>query len=118
MKNKIITDNYQVLLHYDEDILFCGNNDSGESIIGSILLEDYDNKYYRHVYSIIEPHTLHLFKRGEITYLDILKYAKRMYLVKTLYSGEQIITGAIFDDIPKDCLPTEDSFLINKNQAT
>ena len=58
---KIITKNYESLFSCDGiDFLFCGNNDAGQTVIGSWL--DEDEKCTKYIYAIIEPYRLLSFK--------------------------------------------------------
>lgn len=112
MKKEIITEDYEALLHYDIDILFCGKNERGETMIGSIMEDDLDTMEY--IYSIVEPMMLEHFKEGKISYLNVLKAAHKIYLVTEVYtkkSCKQTIIETRIQDIPRENLPLENSFI-------
>lgn len=114
MKTKaLITEGYTSLLKDDIDIVFHGNNEHFDTIIGSIMEDDDENKVTKHVHSIVTLTVLSDFTSGKISYLDVLKKASSIYLVETKYSGEQTVTESKFEDFPKDYLPSEDSYLTN-----
>ncbi len=108
----IITKNYNVLLGFDgDDLLFYGSNKNGENVIGSISEEHDDIKIINYIHSVVDESILNAFKSREITYLTVLKKANKIYLIEKKYSGEQHIMEINYFNIPKDCLPLEDSFL-------
>lgn len=96
MEKAIIKSNYECLLHDEEDILFCGNSETGETIIGSIMEDDDDMKMYKHMHAVIDPSILLEFKSGRMSYLNVLKNSKKIYFVNTTYKRKQTIRGFVF----------------------
>lgn len=108
---KIITHNYESLSSYGpEDFLFSGIDEKGNTIIGSYMDEDDDSTDY--IYSVITPLVLKSFKEKEITYLEVLKLAKAISIVKKDNEDKIISMKPVtLDEIPSGCTPTKDSYL-------
>lgn len=115
-----IVDNYKVL-HYDElPILYIGTNKFGNKIIGSLLEEDDDNKYFYKLHTILSNKEYFDFVSKKISYLDLLRNSKSICLVIETYSFEVVKAYDYeFNKIPKDYLPLENSFCpsINSNNS-
>jgi hypothetical protein len=107
----LISDNYQVLLFDDEPILFSGTNKFGNIILGSSIDEDYEKKIERYFHVIIEPKTYLDFINKKISYYSILKNSKNIFIVATSFDKSDTGSTPIsFNDIPKEYLPSEDTF--------
>ena len=116
MKARItVVDDFESLLGYGgEDFVFSGTNEFGESLLCSIMEDDIDEKFFKYFHSIVDKTDLDEFVNGNITYKNLLRKAKNIYVVETKYTGEQTITESKFEDIPKEYLPLEDSYLKTK----
>ena len=69
----IIANNYTVL-HFDEfPMLFCGNNQYGNYIIGSLLCEDEEKDIFRYLHLIVKPYDFESFIKKQISYLNLIK---------------------------------------------
>jgi hypothetical protein len=80
--------NYRSLLSDDnEDILFCGESSKGETIVGSIVEDDNENKRMVYYHLIISKEDLELFVDKKITYLDIFEKYQKVYIVTKSYSN-------------------------------
>ena len=112
---KIITHNYESLSSYGcEDFVFSGIDKNGNTIIGSWMDENYDEKYIEHIYSVVTPLLLESFKAKEITYLEVLKLAKAISIVRSNYEDKIIkMKPVTLDKIPSDFMPTKDSYLVS-----
>ena len=84
----MISKNYKSLLSDDnEDIVFCGESSSGETIIGSIVEDDDENKVMIYYHLIISKKDLKLFLDRKTTYLKIFEKYKKVYVVTKSYSN-------------------------------
>ncbi len=111
-KQALIKYDYKSLLSDDgDDIVFYGLNAEGKYVIGSLMEEDDDDKLH-YIHSVVYEVVLNSFKLGYISYLHLLKSVTEIYFVEKKYSSEPATIKQIkFEDIPKDCLPLENSFL-------
>jgi hypothetical protein len=107
----LISDNYQVLLFDDEPILFSGTNKFGNIILGSSIDEDYGKRIEQYFHVIIEAKTYLDFINKKISYYSILKNSKYVFLVEKSFDKSEIRSCLMdFKDIPKEYLPSEDTF--------
>jgi len=107
----IITDNYIVLLSDVYPILFSGTNVYGNRLLGSSVDEDYDNNIERFFVVVIRDKMYIDFINNSITYLDILKQSKPIFVIDKVMDSDCVeIFGLDFHDIPEDYLPSELSF--------
>jgi len=105
MENFIITEKYFVL-HFDEyPILFIGFNEKQQIVIGSFLYED-ENEKLLFFYSIVSNTTAINFLNRHITYLELLKCAIDIYIVKKDYNYQVVTFDKItFENIDPELLP-------------
>jgi hypothetical protein len=93
------------LLHFDEyPILFMGFNDNGEVVIGSFLYENDDTVSY--LYSIISNSLAVRFIRNDISYLELLKEVKMIFIVEKNYNDLIVnVRQTNISEIDPDILP-------------
>ncbi len=105
----IITNNYKIL-HFDEfPILYCGNNNFGNKIIGS--LADEGKNIFRFFHTVISNETLNQFINKEISYLDIIKNSNSTFILDKDINEKLIAVYQVtFQEIPEDYLPLSSSF--------
>lgn len=117
MERTEIKTEYKSLLRDDIDIVFSGMNSKGEFVLGSIIEEDDEKKVVREFRSIVSEKDLTEFENGEMTYLEVLKRTKDIYMTEVPYSGETGFEEKVeFGSIPEDILPLEDSYINRKNK--
>jgi hypothetical protein len=109
--------NYRSLLSDDgEDIVFCGENTNGETIVGSIVEDDGENKRMIYYHLIISKEDLNLFIDKKITYLDIFEKYRKIYIVKKSYSNLRPqcfinIVESSLEDLEPGTLPLKNSYI-------
>lgn len=106
----IIVNNYKDLLFDEMPILYIGTNKYGNRIIGSLIAEDYQNKFSRFLHTVIDLDTYYKFVSKSITYLEIITTCNDRYIVDETFNGEKFIFSIRFEDIPSEYLPLEDSY--------
>jgi hypothetical protein len=106
----LIVANFRELLVDEIPILYTGTNKLSNRIIGSIINENKAKKFTRYLHSIVDHVTYNKFINKEITYLFILETIKEKYFVDESFNGEFYVFAISFEDIPKNYLPSEDSF--------
>lgn len=107
----ILTDNYYELLGDENPILYTGTNRYGNTIIASIIEDDYENEtiYYYHI--IIDSKTYYDFTKKNISLYEILKKEKIVHIVSKDYQENTIDYNIIaVEDIPEEYLPYKDSY--------
>lgn len=117
-KNKIvnssiplITKGYKVLIEDDEDILFTGNNDFDNRIIGSIIEDNEEEKTLSYINVVVDTNTYIKFIKQKLSYREILDKSENIFIVEKNYQRE--VTGIYSikkKDIPTEYLPFEDSY--------
>lgn len=107
----IITCEYKDILFDDEPILYCGKNSFGNWILGSSIDEDYDKKIDWHFHAVVYFDLLSKFFKRELSYLEIMKKTSDLFILEKAFDNSYMKAFPIdFEDIPKDYLPTENSF--------
>lgn len=106
-----IVNNYKTL-HFDEfPILFMGTNKYGNKIIGSHLEENDTSKTILNLYIILTNKEYHQFMNQQKSYLEILQNSNSISIVEKDYKFKiRRVYDIDFDSIPKDYLPTKESF--------
>lgn len=109
--NKIEIKTNYTLLHFDEyPILFIGKNAHVGIVIGSFLFEtDDDNFTYFH--SVITQDVASKFLNRSISYLEVLKNANAIFIVKKDINDKILSKKEVkFDKIDKAILPLPSAF--------
>ncbi len=117
IERTIITDDYKSLFSDDgTDVVFAGTNADNEIIIVSLIEEDDDAKVVKEFRSIADVDTLFEFMSGNLSYLQVLKRAKDVYMTEVSYSDYSTRKPSKakkieLDSISKDILPLENSYI-------
>jgi hypothetical protein len=107
-----IVANYTSLFEFDFwDILFVGQNQSNEWIIGSLARDDKEKNVLHHYYLIINEHDLKEYLELKISYRDLFPLAKSIF--RTLRDiNENIITEkkVLYENLKDENMPRQNSF--------
>jgi hypothetical protein len=109
--------NYRSLLSDDnEDIVFCGESSTGETILGSIVEDDYENKRMIYYHLIISKKDLESFIDKKITYLDIFQKYQKVFIVTKSYSNLRPqcfinIEEKDLKDLDQSTIPLKNSYI-------
>ncbi len=108
----IITKNLNVLLYYDEPILYYGQNEYDSYIIGAAVDEDVENGINRHSHIMVTKEELSQFLNNKITLLELFKkHYNKIYIVDTIYQKEGFVIYKLdLESLPFVYLPDEDSY--------
>lgn len=107
----IIVKDYNVLVEYDEDILFIGKNTYDNWILGSIIEEDEDRKRIYYFHSIIDYCTYIRFIKRELSYRQILIGSIETYLIEKNFDRKiENIYNILSEEIPPEFLPFENTY--------
>lgn len=107
----IIVDNFRSLLVDESPVLFSGTNRFGNMILGSSVDEDYSRGVERYFHAIVEATDYFRFLKRKVTYLDLLRKAKPLFVLdKLLAENRYTIYELSLEEIPSDYTPSEDTY--------
>ena len=108
-KVRIVND-YKMLWFDEFPIMYTGENEDNEIIIGSHLDEDDDNEIIYKLHTILTKETFDAFMSKKITYFKVLESSDSIHLVEERFSDFEIqkVYKISFDSIKPDCLPSID----------
>lgn len=93
-------------------ILQSGRNELYESMIASIIDEDYDCKCMYYFQMIVDDITADNFTNNKISLLDVIKSKEFIFIAKRDYNDKLLeLKKIMVKDIPIEFLPTKDSYL-------
>ena len=108
----VIAYEYDVLLEYDEPILYVGRNVHGTRIIGSSVDEDVTSGISRHFAIAISECDYSRYYRGEVSYRELMNVADIIYVIDKRWDNgtKRTIAALDINDVPEDYLPSKDTF--------
>jgi|GEM_PF-5249510 len=108
----LIKGNYTELITEDVPILFYGNNSYGNIILGSAVLENEEESFFRFIHVAVDNSIFGKFINQEISYRTILENSEFFFLVDKFYDDSiKEINLCTFYDLPEKYQPKPDSLL-------
>lgn len=109
--HKIVSDFTVFSNDGENDVIYHGTNKYGTKILGVILFEDDEEEFIRYTHVLLTAKELSDFLSKTITYLEILKQAKTIFLVDVDYNKVELDANIIsFDELPKEFIPLKKSY--------
>ena len=110
--NNIAIKEHFTMLHFDAfPILFIGNNDTSQVVIGSFICENDDDNTLKYFHSIVSTTLASKFLKRKMSYLDVLKAASFISIVTKDYNDNILnIEEKKYSEINKSYLPLSFSF--------
>lgn len=104
-----------VVLHHDvQPILFSGRNHYQNRILGSLLFDDDENETTYYLYSIVSEEDYSRLITLRASYRSVLDNSGFTYVVQKDFDGRSEKAFAVrLDSLPENILPTSESFLIS-----
>ncbi len=114
---KLVLPHYDYKIHFEDEcevIVASGLTSFGQRVIISILEDDHDNKQYRHYHILVDDKLYKSFINSEVDLLYLFNNTldSNIYIVTTNY--DNIITNITshkFEDLEKNTIPLENSFI-------
>ena len=103
--------NYYVLHDSEWQMLMLGKNAFGDYLVVSFLQENEEFGQLNYFHVLANEAILLAFLKGDVAYLDVMKKADAIFLVRKSYNYTILnVEKIVFADLSKDMLPLKSSF--------